>query len=245
MNFRPTGLITGASRGIGLAVARRLAIEQFDLTISARSRDSLEPVAAALREHGTRIEAVAADMALEEQVIALAASHLELFGRLSVLVLCAGTGSAGPLDGYPLDRLDKQLVVNLRAPFLLVQRLLPALRATAGDCGYGAKIIAIASLTGMVAETGLAAYGASKAALISLCGSITVAESGNGVSATAISPGYVDTDMSAWVRDTIDPATMISPADIAELVLCISRLSAHAVIPNIAVTRPGPQLWRA
>jgi 3-oxoacyl-[acyl-carrier protein] reductase len=242
---RRTALITGASGGIGLAIAHRLAAEHFDLTVSSRSIATLDPLAAALREHGTRVEAVAADMVNEAHVSALAAAHTERFGSLSVLVLCAGTGTAGPLASYPMPRLDKQFAVNVRAPLQLVQHLLPALRTAASDSDRGAKIIAIASITGMAAEIGLAAYGACKAALISLCESITISEGGNGVTATAISPGYVDTDMSAWVHDQIDPATMISPADIAELVSGITRLSRRAVVPNIPVSRPGRQLWRA
>jgi NADP-dependent 3-hydroxy acid dehydrogenase YdfG len=67
----------------------------------------------------------------------------------------------------------------------------------------------------------------------------------HGVTATAISPGYVDTDMTAWIRDQIPPAEMITADDIAELTLAVCRLSRHAAIPNIVVTRPGPQLWRA
>ncbi len=196
MSARRTALVTGASRGIGLAIAHRLAAAQFDLTVSARTATTLEPAVAALRGHGTTVEPGVADMADDEQVSALAAQHAGQFGALDVLVLCAGMGSAGPLDSYPVRRLDTQLAVNLRAPFLLVQHLLPALRAAARRGEQGARIIAIASITGMAAEPGLAAYGASKAALISLCESITVAEGGNGVTATAISPGYVDTEMA-------------------------------------------------
>jgi 3-oxoacyl-[acyl-carrier protein] reductase len=240
-----TALVTGASRGIGLAVARRLAADGFDLTISARSLDTLEPVAAQLREHGGRIETTPADLTLEEQVRATADAHLHRFGTLDVLTLCGGFGTVGPLADYPIRRLDAQYAVNVRAPFQLVQLLLPALRAAAGRSPTGAKVVAIASMTGMAAEPGLAAYGATKAALISLCESITVAEGENGVSATAISPGYVDTDMTAWLHDRIDPASMIAADDIAELVATITRLSRSAAVPNIAVTRPGPQLWRA
>ena len=109
----------------------------------------------------------------------------------------------------------------------------------------GAKIIAIASITGTASEPGLAAYGATKAALISLCESITASEGTAGVNATAISPGYVDTDMTAWIRDRLDPAEMIRVDDIAEIALTICRLSRYAAIPNIVVTRPGGNLWRA
>jgi 3-oxoacyl-[acyl-carrier protein] reductase len=128
--------------------------------VSSRSIATLEPIAAGLHEHGTRVEAVAADMMDEAQVSALAAVHNERFGSLGVLVLCAGTGTAGPLASYPISRLDKQFAVNVRAPLLLVQQLLPALRAAASNSDRGAKIIAIASITGMAAELGLAAYGA-------------------------------------------------------------------------------------
>jgi 3-oxoacyl-[acyl-carrier protein] reductase len=240
---RPVALVTGASRGIGLAIARRLAAGGFDLIVSARTAETVEGAAAALSEHGGRVAAVAADMADDEQVGALAES---VGGPLDVLVLAAGLGMAGPLDEFPVRRLDVQLAVNLRAPFLLVQRLLPALREAASvPGGPGAKVIAIASITGVAAEPGLAAYGASKAALISLCESITAAEGEYGVSATAISPGFVDTDMARWQHDRIDPATMISPDDIAELAWSLTRLSRYAAVPHIPVTRPGPLLWRA
>jgi NAD(P)-dependent dehydrogenase (short-subunit alcohol dehydrogenase family) len=244
---RPVALVTGASRGIGRAIAGRLAAGGYDLTVSARTAGTIEAAAADLREHGGQVEAVVADMADDEQTGALADRHVARFGTLDVLVLAAGVGMAGPLDDFPVRRLDRQLAVNLRAPFLLVQRLLPALRAAAAAApgGPGSKIIAIASITGMAAEPGLAAYGASKAALISLCESVIAAEAGHGVSATAISPGFVDTDMARWQHDQIDPATMISAADIAELAWCVTRLSRYAAVPNIPVTRPGPLLWRA
>lgn len=238
-------LVTGASRGIGLAVARRLAADGFDLTVSGRSPATLDPVAADLRGTGVRVEAVAADMSVEDDVRALAREHEERFGGLDVLALCAGFGSTGPLQDFPIRRFDKLFSVDLRSPFLLVQSLLPALRVSATSGDTGAKVVAIASLAGVVAEPDLAAYSAVKAGLISLCESITVAEGERGISATAISPGFVDTEMTEWVHDRIDPARMIRTDDIAELVATIGRLSRWASVPNIAVIRPGPQLWRA
>jgi 3-oxoacyl-[acyl-carrier protein] reductase len=101
------------------------------------------------------------------------------------------------------------------------------------------------SRPGVASEPGLAAYGATKAGLISLCQSVNVEESASGVSATAISPGYVDTEMSSWVHDRIDPADMIEPGDVAELVAALARLSARAVVPGIVVARRGDTQWRA
>lgn len=241
-----TALVTGGSRGIGRAIAAGLAAAGYDLTISGRNQEALDAAAVQLRASGGQVRVIAANMADPEDVKALANAQLSLAHALDVLVIAAGAGIAGTLEDYPLRRLDAQVSVNLRAPFQLVQCLLPALRAAAIDEPHpGAKIIAIASITGTASEPGLAAYGATKAALISLCESITASEGTAGVNATAISPGYVDTDMTAWIRDRLDPAEMIRVDDIAEIALAICRLSRYAAIPNIVVTRPGGNLWRA
>jgi 3-oxoacyl-[acyl-carrier protein] reductase len=245
LGSRRVALVTGASRGIGRAIARRLAADGFDLTISARSADALDKVAAELRGPGRRVAAVTADMSDAGQVGALAATHDHAFGTLDVLVLCAGMGSLGSIADYPPRRLDRMFTVNLRGPFLLVQQLLPTLRKAANAAPTGAKVIAIASLTAIAAEPGLGVYGASKAALISLCEAITIEEAEHGVSATAIAPGYVATDMTEWLAGRVDPATMITSHDVAELVVAVTRLSRWAAVPTIPVTRPGPQLWRA
>jgi short-subunit dehydrogenase len=242
-----TALITGATRGIGLEVAGRLAREGYALTLSARHDDALMRLADELAEStGASINPVAADLARENDVIELACAHARFADRLDLLVLNAGFGAAGAVADLPMRTYDRTLAVNLRSQFLLIQRTLPLLRAAAQRSpARGAKIVALASITGVAAEPTLSAYGASKAALISLCETVTVEEAGNGVTATAISPGYVDTDMTAWKRDTLDRDAMLTTADVAELVTAISRLSAHAVVPNIVLTRAGEQIWRA
>jgi 3-oxoacyl-[acyl-carrier protein] reductase len=239
-------LVTGASRGIGRAIAEQLLDDGFDLTISARKPDALERRADEYRRTGSRVLSIAADLASEGDVSKVAAFHLEHFDHLDVLVLCAGLGFSGDLGTYPLGKFDRQFTVNVRSSLQLLQLLLPTLRATARlEVEMGAKIIAISSITGMVAEPDLAAYGASKAALIALCESVNIAEAETGVTATSIAPGYVDTDMSEWVHDRVDPARMIRARDIAILTSALTLLSRYAAVPNIAVTRPGDQLWRA
>jgi 3-oxoacyl-[acyl-carrier protein] reductase len=183
-------------------------------------------------------------MSSEDDIRALARAHADRFGSLDLLVLSAGTGTVGRIADYPMRRFDRQMTVNVRAPFALVQECLPALRrAAAARSAHGSRVAAIASMAGIASEPGLAAYGAAKAALISLCQSINAEESSAGVTATA--PGYVDTEMSAWVHDRIDPGQMIPPADIAELVLALAQLSARSVIPLIAVSRAGETHWQA
>jgi short-subunit dehydrogenase len=236
--------VTGASRGIGRAIAQKLAAEGFDLTITARTQSALDEVAASI--HDVDVEVVPADMADQDAIAAVADRHVARFGRLDALVVNAGTGTIATIEATSPKRFDKQLDVNLRAPFHLISRCLPALRATASENpARGAKVIAIASITGLVSEPGMSVYAATKAALISLCESVNVESSAAGVSATAVAPGYVDTDMSEWIRDQIPAETMLTVDDIAELAVAVTRLSARAVVPSIAVVRAGDQLWRA
>ncbi|QIZ38003.1 SDR family NAD(P)-dependent oxidoreductase [Saccharopolyspora sp. ASAGF58] len=241
-----TALVTGASRGIGNAIAHRLAAAGYRLTVSARTEPGLLTAAEELRaQHGVDVHPVVANLAEPEAVQRLAAEHSARYERLDLLVPCGGVGTAGPIAEVPLKHYDLTLNVNLRSVFLLVQATLPLLRKTsAASPENGAKIVALSSITGVAAEPGMSAYGASKAALISLCETITLDEHARGVTATAISPGYVDTDMASYAHDQVDSASMIRTGDIAEMVLAVSRLSANATVPNIVITRPGTAIWR-
>ena len=159
---------------------------------------------------------------------------------MDLLVLNAGVGTAGRIGSYPMSRLDKMMAVNLRAPFATIQLSLPMLRAAAeADAAAGARIVAMASITGVFAESGLAAYGATKAALLSLVDTFNAEESKHGVSATALAPAFVDTDMSAWVTDSIAAEAMIPADDIARMVHMLTTLSARSVVPRIVVSRAG------
>ncbi|MFF0815693.1 SDR family NAD(P)-dependent oxidoreductase [Rhodococcus sp. NPDC003318] len=243
-----TALVTGASRGIGLGVAGRLAAQGYSLTITARDPERLDAVAEDLRHAGAPdVVAVAGDMADAEFPAAIIAAHAERFGaEMTALVLNAGVGTAGAVAEYPMRRFDKTIDVNLRAPFALLQQSVPLLRAGASARpGRGAKVVALASITGVFAEGGLAVYGATKAALISLVQTFNTEESGNGVSATAISPAYVDTDMAAWIHDKIPAEQMLEVDDVVEMVDGLLRLSSRAVVPNIVMTRAGTDGLRA
>ncbi|MEV5843578.1 SDR family oxidoreductase [Streptomyces sp. NPDC051985] len=238
---RRAALVTGASRGIGREIAGRLAEEGFDLTLSARGADALREAAAeCAKRGGTRVRTVPADMAADDDVQRVVEAHRMAYGRLDLLVLSAGVGSAGPLGNYPSHRFDKQFAVNVRGPFLLIDACMELLRDTAP-----ARIVAISSITGLAPEPGLAAYGASKAALTALCAAVNTEVSAAGVTATAICPGYVDTDMSVWNHDRVPPTEMITSGDIAELVVTMTRLSPQAVVPYLPVVRAGAALWQA
>lgn len=243
---RRVAVVTGASRGIGAAVADRFAREGWDLTISARGVDALDERAAELRAHGGRVLSVPADMSDEAAVADLAARHLAEYGRTDALVLNAGMGSMGAFADFPARRLDKLYQVNVRAPFQLTQALLDSMRSTATKT-VGAKVVAISSITGVYPEPNLVAYGSTKAALISMFETFNLEQSVHGVSATSICPGYVDTDMSEWTKgeDAIPAEQMITGADVAEVAYSVTRLSRWAVLPQAILTRPGENMHRA
>lgn len=239
-----TALVTGASRGIGAQICTKLAAEGWDLIVTARNPVGIEKFARTLAaDTGRQVLPVVADMAEEDapDIIAAAAAQVS---ALDALILNAGMGSIGAFADFPLRRLDKLLAINLRAPYALIQLLLPALRRAGSSSPFGARVIAMASMTGLAGEPLNSAYGATKAALISLCETLSVEEYTNGVNASAVCPGYVATDMTAELPG-VDPATMITAHDVAEITVCLTRLTKQVTVPHLPLTRPGATLWRA
>ncbi len=225
----PSALVTGGSSGIGLAIARALAADGYDLTLAARTSERLETAAAELGAHG-----VAADVSLEEDCASLVAAHVDRYGGLDVLVNSAGVGFAGHIADTATKRFDLQLAVNLRGTFLVTREALPHLRATRG------LVVNLASIAGTIAVPGLATYGAAKAAVISLTKSLAREEASHGVRVTALCPGFVDTRMAEWTG--LPGEEMIQPEDCAELVRALLRLSPAARVPVIVVERAGDEV---
>jgi NAD(P)-dependent dehydrogenase (short-subunit alcohol dehydrogenase family) len=219
-------IITGGSSGIGLAIARMLRDEGFDLTLASRRAEKVE---AAAEELGAA--AVAVDVADDAACERLVAEHRERFGRLDMLVNSAGIGIAGTVESLPAKHLDLTIGVNLRGLFLVTQKAIPLLRESRG------WIVNLASIAGTLPTPGLSAYGATKAAVISLTRSLNEELDADGVRAVAICPGFVDTPMAQW--SGIPGDEMIQPEDCAEIVRMCLRLSTHARVPQVVVERAG------
>jgi NAD(P)-dependent dehydrogenase (short-subunit alcohol dehydrogenase family) len=219
-------LITGGSSGIGLAIARMLKNEGFDLTLASRRAEKVEAAAEELGAY-----AVAADVADETACTALVAAHKERYGRLDMLVNSAGIGIAGRVEDLPAKHLDLQLGINLRGLFLVTQAAIPLLRESRG------WIVNLASIAGTMPTPGLSVYGATKAAVISLTRSLNEELDADGVRAIALCPGFVDTPMAQW--SGVEPAEMIRPEDCAEIVRMALRLSPHARVPQVVIERMG------
>jgi NAD(P)-dependent dehydrogenase (short-subunit alcohol dehydrogenase family) len=221
-------LVTGGSSGIGLAIARMLREEGFDLTLASRTRDKVTAVAEELGAF-----AVAADVAEADDCRRLVEEHRERHGQLDVLVNSAGVGFAGAIDELPTKRLDLQLNINLRGLMLVTAAALPLLRESHG------LVVNLASIAGTIPVPPLPVYGAAKAGVINFTQTLNHAEQEHGVRATALSPGFVATPMTDW--NPIPPEQMIQPEDCAEIVRLLLRLSPYARLPHIVIERvEGP-----
>ena len=236
-----TALVTGASRGIGRGIALELARQGFGLTATSRRDEDLAALAAELTAAGApHVVTCAADLGDRTALTSVVERHAEAYASMNALVLSGGVGTGGSLETLPSSRVDKTIAVNLTSAITILQTALPLLRAAAtADRKRGARVIALASITGVYAEPGLAVYGASKAALISLMETLNAEESANGVMATAIAPAYVATDMSAWTADTIPAETMIPVEDIVGVVRMLLGFGAVTSLPRVVLTRSG------
>jgi NAD(P)-dependent dehydrogenase (short-subunit alcohol dehydrogenase family) len=222
----PSALITGGSSGIGLAIARMLRDEGYDLTLASRTREKVEAAAAELGA-----QAVVANMAVEEDCMRTVAAHVERFDGLDVLVNSAGIGIAGTVETLQTKHIDLQLGVNLRGLLIVSREAIPYLKRSRG------WVVNVASIAGTTPTPGLTVYGATKAAVIAITRSQNAELDGDGVRAVALCPGFVDTAMAAW--SGIAPADMIQPEDCAEVVRMCLRLSPRARIPQVVVERVG------
>ena len=146
----------------------------------------------------------------------------------------ADHGIGGRVEDIEIKHAGLQIAVNLGATFIVTRAAIPHLRETHG------LIVNLASIAGTIPTPGLAMYGATKAAVIQLTRSLNAELEGDGIRATAISPGFVDTPMASW--SGLQPEEMIRPEDCAEIVRMLLRLSPQARIPNVIVQRLGAEV---
>jgi NAD(P)-dependent dehydrogenase (short-subunit alcohol dehydrogenase family) len=231
-------LITGGSSGIGLAIARALGQDGYGVTVSARRPEKLEEAAEGLRGDGIEVESVAANMAEEDDIKALAAAHNERFGRLDVLVNNAGVGIGGAIADAETKKLDMQLDVNLRAVYLMTRECIPALKEAGGE-HRKALIVNTASIAGKMGQGWLAAYSATKFGVVGLSQAMHKELAQDGIQVTALCPGFVATSMTDWIEGEVPKEEMIRPDDIAEAVRYLLRTSPACIVPELQFIRPG------
>lgn len=184
------GVVTGASRGIGRALARLLAARGADLALIGRRSEAQATLLAELAREGRRATQIGCELADASDVERAAAEVLDL-GVPDAVVHNAGVVARGCLvEDESLERWNEQLAVNLTAPFLLTRGLLPAMKARRSG-----RIVFVGSISSTLGTAGQAAYNASKWGLVGLMKSLAEELMDTGLSTCAILPGGVDTDM--------------------------------------------------
>ena len=231
-------LVTGASRGIGRALAEALGEEGFGLTLAARKPDTLEQTAQELEAKGYEVQHVAANMADEEAIREVVNRHRERFGRLDVLVNNAGVGIGANAGEQQTKFVDLQIDVNLRAIILLYRECLEMLKA-AGAEHHNALVVNLASIAGKSPSPWLSVYSATKAAVLGYTQAMNKELGEQGIKSVAFAPGFVDTDMTDFVKGQVSPDEMIRPTDIAEALRFLLRVSSNCVVPEIIFGRPN------
>jgi NAD(P)-dependent dehydrogenase (short-subunit alcohol dehydrogenase family) len=237
-------LITGGSSGIGLAIARALGEDGYEITISARRPDKLEAAAEELRSGGIEVLAVPTNMVNEDEISAMVWAHREKYGRMDVLVNNAGVGIGQAMEELGTKQVDMQLDVNLRSVILTTRESLPMLRVAGGE-HKKALVVNTASIAGKAPAAWLSVYSATKAAVIGFSQSTQHEVADDGIQVTALCPGFVDTPMTDFVKQTVDAEEMIRPEDISEAVRLLLRTSPACLIPEIVFMRPQELLGMA
>ena len=233
-------LVTGASRGIGRAIAAAFAGEGADVCLAARDAAALDVAVADLAGARGRAEARVLDVsdgrACADAVAALERAH----GRIDILVNSAGVYRSGRFLDYPVSEFDRLMRTNLYGPIYLMQAVLPGMQAR----GFG-RIVNIASTAGKWASPNQSGYNASKHALVGLTRCVALETAKTGVTVNAICPGVVETEMihALWqgqgdamgltaeaartaVMTRVPQGRMLDPAEVAELALYMASREA-------------------
>ncbi len=232
-------IVTGASSGIGLAVADTLGELGYGLTLSARRPEKLEAAAQPLIDKGYDVQVLPAMLGEEDEVKRVVAAHREQFGRLDVLVNNAGVGFGSAVGEMQTKRVDMMLDLNLRSPVLFYRESVDMLRE-AGAEHRNALVVNTASIAGKSGQAWLSVYAATKAALVNFTESMNKELSNDGIKSTALCPAFVDTPMTDFAKSNgVEATDMIRPEDIAESVRFLLTLSPACIVPEIQFVRPG------
>jgi len=220
-------VVTGAGRGIGAAIARKLADLGAILTLCGRTRTALETTAKAISQAKGRSEVILCDVSDLHSVEAAAQTVEKKIGRIEILVNNAGVGGfGGPLHELPPESWDQILNTNLRGVYYVIRAFAPMMiRARSGH------IINVSSLAGKNALPNGAAYAASKWGLNGLSYSVAEELRGHNIRVSVVCPGSVNTDLSPHTGK--DPAKLLQPDDVAHVVAMLVTQAPQSFVSEI------------
>ncbi len=243
MDFKgKVALVTGASRGLGKAIAEKLAAGGASLMITATS-DAIESVAAEIKEkYNTEVESFYGDISQEDNVKTLFGKINEKFGKLDICVNNAGITRDGLSMRMSAEDFDRVITVNLRSAFLVSKEAsLIMMKAR-----YG-KIVNMSSIVGIQGNVGQANYAASKAGIIGLTKSMAIELARRNVTVNAVAPGFIDTDMTRAVSDKAREDFMLKipmcragvPEEIADAVAFLASDASRYITGQVLVVDGG------
>ena len=226
-------VITGASSGIGRAIALSLAAQGAAVCLVGRRLDALEKVAEIARETSARVLVHQADLTIDEDIQDLVMRLQEEAGNVDILVHSAGVISLGKIETTSVKDLDWQYSVNVRAPYILTQALLPMIRRCRG------QIVFINSTAGRIAAPGVSQYGATKHALKALADSLRGEVNVDGIRVLSVFIGRTATTMQAAVHQMegrpYTPETLLQPEDVAAVIINALSLPRTAEVTDISM----------
>jgi NAD(P)-dependent dehydrogenase (short-subunit alcohol dehydrogenase family) len=241
-----TALITGASRGIGRATALALAAAGAQVLVHyGRGAQEADAVVAEIRRAGGRADKVAADLSAPDGAHTLARQVRGTIGdRLDILVANAGVSKSATIEETTVDDFDKLFAVNVRAPFFLVQQLLPIM-------AKGSSIVLVSSLAARASVGTIAAYAATKGAIDTLVTHFAFALGPRGIRVNGVAPGVVETDMSNFTKTEAGRAVALGmqalkrlaqPDDIGGVIAFLASEEARWITGDIVRVDGGSKL---
>ena len=232
-NNRMTALVTGASRGIGLAIARELADVGYNLALVARSAEALAQVAEEIKTaSAVQVKTIVADLAAETSYSQVVAETVQTFGGLDLLVNCAGIAQQGSFTDVSPAQWDAIFAVNAKAPFFICKEALPYLKQSPKPI-----IINIASVVGFKGYIHQSAYSSSKHALTGFTKVLAKEVQPFGIRVHLISPGGVATEMVKKMRPDIQADELLQPEEIAEIVRFLVTRKGRGTIDQFYLRR--------
>jgi len=231
-------VVTGASRGIGRAIAEMLASEGVFVAATARSEEKLRQLQHDIKSIGGQIHTIVADLSDSLSAQNIVSQTITKFGRLDILINNAGIAFQASLLDTSTEKWDQLMAINARAPFLLCKEAIPYMKAAGGG-----TIIQISSIIGVKGYINQGAYTASKHALMGMSKVLAQEVQPDNIRVHTILPGGVATEMIAQVRPDLKKSELMAPEDIADIVLFLLTHRSNAVIDDIHVRRARSAPW--